>query len=365
MVKNYSLRARLLLWVVGSNILIWTLAGSLVWYDAAHDISELLAKIIDNTYTHDYLLHEREELLDDLIWSLVWPMIIGLPVLALIVTLIVYLTNRNLSRLGDTLANRKPLTFIPVESDDLPSELLPVVEELNHLFARMQRSVEKEQRFTADAAHELRTPMAAMRAQAQVASMSIDEIDRQHALSELMVSCDRGSHLVDQLLALARLENAMPSSPTGTFFDLMKLLRELMAGMMTESQKKYQIFGLGSTADMPLLMVTADEVLMRTLFRNLIDNAIRYSPAGSEIAVSAQIRGGKVCVLIEDSGSGMSDIDIDRLGERFFRSQNNDSTGSGLGWSIVRQIATAQNLQINVGRSERLGGLGVWVYISQ
>jgi two-component system sensor histidine kinase QseC len=145
----------------------------------------------------------------------------------------------------------------------------------------------------------------------------------------------------------------------------MKLLRELMAGMMIESQKKHQIFGLGSAADMPLLMVTADEVLMRTLFRNLIDNAIRYSPTGSEIAASAQIREDKVCVLIEDSGSGMSDNDIDRLGERFFRSQNNDSTGSGLGWSIVRQIATAQNLQINVGRSERLGGLGVWVYVSQ
>lgn len=355
----------MLLWVVGSNILIWTLAGSLVWYDASHDISELLTKVIDNTYTHDYLLHEREELLDDLIWSLVWPLLIGLPVLALIVTLIIYRTNRSLSRLGDTLANRKPLTFIPVQSNDLPSELLPVVNELNHLFTRMQQSVEKEQRFTADAAHELRTPIAAMRAQAQVAAMSDDAVDRQHALNELMISCDRGSHLVAQLLALARLESPIQGLPTGIAFDLMKLLRELMSGMMTESQKKQQIIGLESDSEVPVLMVTADEILLRTLFRNLIDNAIRYCPAGSEISVSAQMREGNACVLIEDSGSGMSDSDIVRLGERFFRSQNNDSSGSGLGWSIVRQIAVAQNLRIEVGRSARLGGLSVSVHISQ
>lgn len=365
MVKNYSLRARLLLWVLGSNILLWVTAGALVWRDASHDLEQLLNHLADNSLTQDALLHERQELLSELVWSLIWPLVIGLPILALVIAFVIYRTNRSLSRLGDTLANRKPLSFTPVESDDLPSELLPVVNELNHLFTRMQLSVEKEQRFTSDAAHELRTPIAAMRAQAQVAAMSDGAADRQHALSELMISCDRGGHLVAQLLALARLESPIQGLKTEKNFDLIKLLREVMAWMMTDAQAKQQNIYLDQDSEDQVVMVTADDALLGMLLRNLLDNAIRYSPMNAEISVQVQWHNAKPNLLIEDSGPGMSDSDMLHLGERFFRSQNNDSTGSGLGWSIVRQIAAAQNLRLDVGRSERLGGLQVSVFINQ
>ncbi len=364
MIKNYSLRARLLLWVLGSNIILWVTAGALVWRDASHDLEQLLNHMADNSLTQEALLHERQELLSELVWSLIWPLVVGLPILALVITFVIYRANRSLSRLGSNLANRKPLTFTPVLSNDLPSELVPVVNELNHLFTRMQQSVEKEQRFTADAAHELRTPIAAMRAQAQVAAMCDGVADQQHALNELMVSCDRGSHLVAQLLALARLESPIQALKTEKTFDLIKLLREVMALMMTEAQAKQQNFYFDQDSEDQVVMVTADEALLGMLFRNLFDNAIRYSPLNAEITVKVQISNANPNVLIEDSGPGMPESDILRLGERFFRSQSNNSAGSGLGWSIVRQIAAAQNLRLKVDRSERLGGLRVQVCIS-
>lgn len=351
--------------MLGSNILLWSLAGTLVWQDAAHDLSELLDKIANNSYSHDALLHERQELLHDLLWSLIWPLVIGLPILAAIVTMVIYWANRSLSHLSTTLATRKPLTFTAVPASDLPRELLPVVDELNHLFARMQSSVEKEQRFTADAAHELRTPIAAMRAQAQVARMCTDEHDRQHALTELMVSCDRASHLVAQLLVLARLEGSVQGLPAEKTFDLTKLLRNVMAWMATDAQAKQQHLSLEQDSDRPEIMVRADETLMGILLRNLLDNTVRYSPMGAEISVTLTDHAGVQGVLIEDSGKGMSEAEIARLGERFFRSQANDSIGSGLGWSIVRQISVAQNLRIEVGQSKRLGGLSVFIQMGK
>lgn len=361
MVNNYSLRTRLLTWVLGSNIALWGVSGLIMWYEAKHEMEQLLEHLLDGTFTAEKFQHERLELLQTLALGLVWPLVAVLPLLALVIAYVIYRANRNLTALGNDLANRTALSFEPVKVELLPIEVVPVVNQLNNLFRRMKNSVENEQRFTSAAAHELRTPIAAIRAQAQVASMSVDPADRQHALKELMISCDRSGHLIDQLLALARIENSAHVAPVVETFDLLRTLRTTVAMVITEAQAKNQTLSFDSASDLHKLMVRGNDALVGTLLRNLIENAIRYSHAGASILVTVNVKAGKPCVIVEDNGPGMTQAEIAQLGEKFFRAQNTTSTGSGLGWSIVRQIASSEHLAIDVCAASQQGGLRVTV----
>ena len=365
MAKHYSLRSRLLFWILVSNLVLWSVSGFFMWIEAKHDLEELLIHLLDGEMSAEKFQHERLELLQSMSLGLVWPLAAVLPLLALVVTLVVYRANRHLTALGDDLAKRSALSFDPVESHNLPSEVLPVVDKLNGLFARMRASVEKEQRFTSAAAHELRTPIAAMRAQAQVASLSLDSVAQKHALQELMISCDRASHLVDQLLYLARLENENHKTPPQVQtqqFDLNRLLRNMLALATMQAQVKNQTISLDSDSEKPIFVAGRNEALIGSLLRNLLDNAVRYSPRDANIEVNILSKSDHICIEIEDSGPGMTAAEIAQLGERFFRSQKLEHRdGSGLGWSIVKQIALSEKLGIDVRQSTRLGGLSVTV----
>lgn len=192
----------------------------------------------------------------------------------------------------------------------------------------MRESVEKEQRFTSAAAHELRTPISAMRAQAQVASLSDDLTVQRHALSELMIACDRASHLVNQLLYLARLENENQQVPLHVQtqrFDLNRLLRTMLALATMQAQAKNQTISLDSDSEYPVFLVGRNEALIGSLLRNLLDNAVRYSPRDAKIEVNIQSKSEQTCIEIADSGPGMSEADMAQLGERFFRSQKSNT----------------------------------------
>ena len=213
-----------------------------------------------------------------------------------------------------------------------------------------------ERQFTADAAHELRTPIAAIRAQAQVALGEADEARRRHALQATLQGCDRAARLIEQLLTLSRLE--VGSTPPMAALDLVALVRAVVAEVAPQALHKHQTIELDAADACP---VKGDATLLGVLVRNLVDNAVRYSPAQASVRIAVTAGQGAVRLTVEDSGPGISDADLRRLGERFFRVLGSGEGGSGLGWSIVRRIATAHQAALHAGRSAALGGLRVEV----
>jgi two-component system sensor histidine kinase QseC len=216
--------------------------------------------------------------------------------------------------------------------------------------------MQTERRFTADAAHELRTPIAAIRAQAQVAlSEATDNEVRQRALQDTLVGCDRASRVVEQLLTLARVEG--PQDVASEPFRLDQLAQQVLADLTPDALRRGQTLEL--LAPEPL-QVKGQSTLWHILLRNLIDNALRYSPKGATVRIQAQrLESGQMQVTVQDSGPGMSADDLARLGERFFRVMGTSASGSGLGWSIVQHIAALQHMTVLVGQSADLGGLQV------
>lgn len=284
------------------------------------------------------------------------PMLLALPLLALGVWWAVARGLAPLRALGGTLASRSADDLQPLAVGAAPTEMLPMLAALNGLFARIATLLESERRFTADAAHELRTPIAAIRAQAQVALAEADDALRRDALRHTIEGCDRATRLVEQLLTLARLE--AERAPARQRVELAGLAQSVVAEVAPKALAKHQQVEFDGPAP---AVIDGDETLLRVLVRNLVDNAVRYSPAGARIAVRVAREGDAVMLEVADSGAGLHDADLQRLGERFFRVAGSEESGSGLGFSIVRRIAAAHDAQLAVARSAALGGLEVRV----
>jgi two-component system sensor histidine kinase QseC len=302
----------------------------------------------------------RSAILRAVLRSMLLPLGFALPVLALLVWWAVRRGLMPLRQLSQALGQRSPQSMAPVVLGDMPSEIEPLVQALNALFARIDAMVAAERRFTADAAHELRTPIAAIRAQAQVAmGAGTDAGQRDHALRITLAGCDRATRLVDQLLTLARLE-AGPGNGTLAVdkADLCAVTRRVAASLASAAIARRQSLEL--EADTPC-WVKGDEVLISVMVRNLIDNAMRYSPNGARVLLNVSTESGQTVLRVEDSGPGMTDQQIARLGERFYRVLGSDQPGSGLGWSIVKRLADAFGTSIQISRSGSLGGLAVEV----
>lgn len=304
-------------------------------------------------------LDSRNDILWAVLRGMLLPSVLALPLLAALMWWAVRKALAPLDALGHSLRSRTPHSTTPMPHDDLPSEMRPMVDELNALLQRIDTMVAAERRFTADAAHELRTPIAAIRAQAQVAMGAVDDAQqRRHALQHTLAGCDRAARLVDQLLTLARLDAPVATVAPGGHTDLSALARSVAADMAPQALAQGQDLELQARVPCP---VAADEVLLGVLLRNLLDNASRYAGGGARIAVVVTLVQGRVQLTVHDSGPGLSPAEMARLGERFFRVLGNAQTGSGLGWSIVRRIAHATGAQVQVARSDILGGLQVRV----
>ena len=301
--------------------------------------------------------------------STFWPAALALPLWALGLWWVIRRALAPLRDMSSTLAARAPDALRAVElADDAPQEMRPLVASLNGLLGRIARLMEAERRFTADAAHELRTPIAAIRAQAQVALGAGDDAPRRHALLATLEGCDRATHLVTQLLTLSRLEAAGKAGlvPLDLSQVAQRVLAQAAPQALAKSQQLSLQVGEASDDDAPLQSVPVNglETLLEVLLRNVVDNAIRYAPAGAQVQVQLQPVPGGAVLCVEDSGPGMSDADIARLGERFFRVLGTEQSGSGLGWSIVRRIAALHHADLSVERSPGLGGLRVSVRLA-
>lgn len=314
---------------------------------AEHDVQVFVGERIES----------RRYILWAVMRGLLLPLVLALPLLAAVLWWSVRAGLAPLRALSQELAQRAPQTLEPVVLSDCPEEMLPLVGALNELLERIARMVVSERRFTADAAHELRTPIASIRAQAQVALGAGEDVpQRNHALQATLAGCDRATRLVEQLLMLARLETN-PVRPAMAV-NLGNVVRRVAVELAPAALGRSQVLEL--EADQ-VCAVAADEVLLGVLVRNLVDNALRYSPRGARILVTVTPGAGEVAMRVQDSGFGLEPAAVERLGERFFRVLGTDQTGSGLGWSIVKRIADVSGAGIQIGRSEVLGGLSVTV----
>ncbi|MBS1210348.1 MAG: histidine kinase [Proteobacteria bacterium] len=311
---------------------------------------------------HENLIHvgeqvaTRDHLLKEMVEHLLQPMLYALPVLALLLWLAVYLGLRPLDRVTQEISRRHPQRLDAVDSAGTPTEVRPLIGQLNQLLGRIAESLDDTRRFTADAAHELRTPLAAIRAQAQVALASHDQTEQRHALQQVLRGSDLAAHLIEQLLTLARLDAS--ALPTHEALELRALLREIIADAASAAVRK----------DIDVALEDGDKVissvqpgLIRILLRNLLDNAIRYSPAGSEICVTLQTHADQAIIEVVDSGPGIPAGELARVFDRFYRIVGTNETGSGLGLSIARRIAQIHGGDIQLEPRPDRSGLCVRV----
>ena len=297
----------------------------------------------------------RNDILMAGLQSAIVPMLLALPVLAFLIWGAIFKSLAPLRQLSLSVSQRHPDARQPL-SEQVSAEVKPLVEALNRLFEKMALQMEGERRFTADAAHELRTPIAAIRMQAQVARGAHEDIDRKSALDAVLQGCDRATRLVAQLLQLARLEADDAAGGVG-HCDAVMETRTTLADLGSQALARWQNLSLNAPESLPLAMPPG---LVGVLVGNLVDNAQRYSPEGASIHVQWHAT-PRPQLVVQDSGPGLNTADLARLGDRFFRVAANGADGSGLGWSIVRRLAQRYRLQVVVDRSAELGGLRVVV----
>ncbi|MBE0623983.1 MAG: sensor histidine kinase N-terminal domain-containing protein [Burkholderiales bacterium] len=297
----------------------------------------------------------RDEIAADLAKNLLLPLLFALPLLGLLVWFNIAHALRPLAALGRQVAARDPGNLGTLDAGAVPAEVLPLVENLNRLFERVAQLIENERRFTADASHELRTPLAALKTQAQVALASNNDAERSHALERVIAGCDRATHLVQQLLTLARLD---PDEPGGKaeVCDLQALARTAVAELAPFAlSRKVEI----DLAEGAAVEITGHAGLIAILLRNLIDNAIRYSSEGGSVHVRAARAGAAAVLTVTDQGPGIPAAERDKVGQRFYRVLGTEEFGSGLGLSIVKRIAELHGAGFGLGEGERGKGLTV------
>lgn len=275
-----------------------------------------------------------------------------LPVSMAIIWWILTRSLRPLQKSATAVALRSADDLRPVDAEDAPSEVTPLFAALNRLLFRMREALQLERRFTADAAHELRSPLAAIRATAQVMGGARTREELAQNTADLLASVDRSSRLIDQLLMLARLDSGALSANGLNPVDLASVVQtECEAQRAAASEKNVTL----ETRIEPA-QVHGVANLLGILVRNLVDNAIRYSPAGGRVLVTCGTVSGQAVLSVADDGPGIAPEERERIFERFYRILGNEATGSGLGLSIVRQIVELHSATLEV--HEGPGGSG-------
>jgi two-component system sensor histidine kinase QseC len=295
----------------------------------------------------------REELRNFIALRVLVPVLLSLPLLALMIWYGVGHAMVPLRNIAADVKNRRPDNLHPIPDTVVPLEAKPLVDALNALFQRLQQAFETERRFTSDAAHELRTPLAALKTQAQVALRATAEDERRLALNRVITGVDRATHLAQQLLTLARID---PTLWVGREqVDLPTLASEVLAEIAPVA--------IARDIDLSLEAGTAREIrgdraMLAIMLRNLVDNALKYTPAGGKVEVCIRQHGAQIMLSVDDSGPGIPPEERGLVFERFYRQVGTNVPGSGLGLSIVKRIAELHSADVRLDNS-LLGGLRI------
>jgi two-component system, OmpR family, sensor kinase len=315
----------------------------------------------DNVVQLAQPLSVRNRLAANVALRTLWPLIVLLPLLGVAVWVIVGRGLAPLARVTRALEARRPQALDPLPDTRLPLEVQPLVRALNGLLARLTEALDTQRAFVADAAHELRTPLAAVQIQSQLVARAQDQESRREALVDLQAGVTRATRLAEQLLALARAEPV--DGGVKERLDLCALLAECVAAHAPLAERRGVDLGF-EKAEPATIMGDADA--LRAMFGNLIDNAVKYTPDGGRIDVTLQRdREKRPCVEIGDSGPGIPPEERERVFDRFYRDASararSDVAGTGLGLAIVKRVALQHGASIELGVSP-LGGLCVSVW---
>jgi len=295
--------------------------------------------------------NQREQLSDDVALRLLAAVALSLPVLALMIWFGVSYAIRPLNRVTRAVAARKLDNLEPIDNRRVPEETRPLVDALNDLFARLKTALDDILNFTADAAHELRTPLAALKTHAQVALRADDAPTRTDALRELIHGVDRATSLVEQLLTLARLDPEA-THLSDEIADLQEAAQNVLGELATDAVRKEIDISLDARCRG---IVVGKQVMLTILLRNLIENAIRYTPRNGHVEVSIFEDQQEIVLRVSDSGSGIPPDEREKIFKRFYRVLGSGAPGSGLGLSIVQRIAEIHRARIVLGESKFRG----------
>lgn len=303
---------------------------------------------------------ERDSLSNSISIRLITSFGIILPLLAIMIFVTVGHAMQPLKNIAKQIENRRFNNLQPVETANVPSEALPMVNALNSLFNRLKNAFDEVILFTSNAAHELRTPLAAQKIHAQVAMQATDDKARNEALQEVVDSIDRATHMVEQLLTLSRLDPESTAWRDETA-DLCKIAEDQLSELGVKALEK----DIDISLDAPhQCVITGEASMLGILIRNLAENAIRYTPDGGTVKVSVTEDKQQYQLIVEDSGPGIPEEEYEKVFKRFYRVEEGNHEGTGLGLAMVQRIIEIHHAVIEFGHSS-LGGLKVVVSFAE
>ncbi len=298
----------------------------------------------------------RDQLVYRITRDALYPLSLAIPLLVIGAWFAVGRGLRPLHRVAEQLARRSAANLEPVNLAAVPDEINVLVRDINTLLIHLEGAIERERRFTADAAHEIRTPLAAIKTHAQLALRQAGDGADRDALRHIVQGVDRLSRLAEQLLTLARLDRdalANEFEPVEMGAVAGEAVRELSDAAALKGVRLTRAIGVG--------LVHGNAVALRILVRNLLDNAVRYTPSGGEVTVEVRA-GDTMRVVVTDTGPGIPADERQRVLERFHRGEARDSMGCGLGLSIVKRIVDLHGARLSM--SDGPGGRGLQVQVA-
>lgn len=286
------------------------------------------------------------------------PLLISVPILLLVVAVLIRRIFRNVVNLSIEIDQRGVQELQPIVSAPLPSEIRPFVEAINRLLARVELSIDTQRRFLADAAHELRSPFTALSLQAERLENSEMSAKAREQLNSLRQGIERGRLLLNQLLTLTRAQTS--ATIPGSNVSIHQVYRRVLEDLLPLAEVKKIDIGVVGDLDAHVLV---NEVDLISLVKNLVDNAIRYTPAGGRVDLSVLADNGVITLTVEDSGPGIPEAERERVFDPFYRILGSDEIGSGLGLSIVQTISARIGAKISLGFANEQSKSGLRVRV--
>jgi two-component system OmpR family sensor kinase len=300
----------------------------------------------------------REELAAGLALRSLLPFLFMTPVLGALIYVVVGRSLEPLRKLAEALGRRSPAALQPLPPEGQPPELLPVVSALNDLLRQLDHALSSQRAFVADAAHELRSPLTALKLQLQLAERAGNDEQRAVAFAKLHERLDRSTHLVQQLLTSARQESAAADRPLVSV-GLLELAQQCVADRYVYACDRGIDLGVAPGGEDVVIAGRPDD--LRIMLGNLLDNALRYTPAGGRVDVAVSGAPGQALLQVADTGPGIPRQERERVFDRFYRGEGTSQWGSGLGLSIVASIASAHGATVTLAEREQGSGLVVTV----
>ncbi|MBA4741470.1 MAG: sensor histidine kinase N-terminal domain-containing protein [Azoarcus sp.] len=299
-------------------------------------------------------LNKRSTLASRVVTEVLFPQFAIIPLAVLLVWVGLSRGIAPLNRLQTRISNRRPTDLSPIEPASVPDEARPLIVSFNDMMARLEQNLQAQQRFIADAAHQMRTPLTGLRTQTELARDETDPEQLRRSLAHIADSAERATHLINQLLLLARAEAISERVYTVEPVDLDAAVREVAGELFPRALAKSLDFGVAG--EPRPVVVQGNGLLLRELIKNLLDNAIKYTPRGGSVTARVGESGGGVLLEVEDDGIGIPEADRERVFERFYRVLESGEDGSGLGLPIVREIAELHGATITLDTGPK--GLG-------